>query len=116
MDHYHCRCSRRRRRDCNHGIPRGELVGSTRFYSIRYVDRLPQPWAAAIAVGMAIGVMHMTDSFHPPAGINLLLIVLNDRSWSFLIVPVGAGLIMLVGFAYAWHNLVRRGSWPNRWW
>ena len=76
----------------------------------------PQPWAAAIAVGMAIGIMHMTDSFHPPAGINPLLIVLNDRSWSFLIVPVGAGLIMLVGFAYAWHNLVRRGSWPNRWW
>jgi hypothetical protein len=43
----------------------------------------PQPWAAAIAVGMAIGIMHMTDSFHPPAGINPLLIVLNDKVVEF---------------------------------
>jgi CBS-domain-containing membrane protein len=26
----------------------------------------PQAWAAAVAVGIAIAVMHMTDSFHPP--------------------------------------------------
>jgi CBS-domain-containing membrane protein len=76
----------------------------------------PQPWAAAIAVGVAIAVMHVTDTFHPPAGINPLLIVINDRSWDFLIVPVAAGLIVLVGFAYLWHNLTRRGSWPDKWW
>ncbi len=76
----------------------------------------PQPWAAAVAVGIAMVVMHMTDTFHPPAGINPLLIVINDRSWSFLLVPVGAGVVILVGFAYLWHNVTRRGSWPERWW
>jgi CBS-domain-containing membrane protein len=50
----------------------------------------PQPWAAAVAVGIAMIVMHLTDCFHAPAGINPLLIVLNDRSWGFLLVPVGA--------------------------
>jgi CBS-domain-containing membrane protein len=76
----------------------------------------PQPWAAAVAVGIALIVMHPTDSFHQPAGINPLLIVLNDRSWSFLLVPVGAGVVILVGFAYLWHNVTRRGPWPERWW
>jgi CBS-domain-containing membrane protein len=76
----------------------------------------PQPWAAAVAVGVAIVAMHMTDSFHPPAGFNPLLIVANDLSWNFLLVPIVVGLVLLVSFAYAWHNLVRRGSWPQEWW
>jgi CBS-domain-containing membrane protein len=76
----------------------------------------PQPWAAAVAVGIAMAAMLATDTFHPPAGINPLLIVINDRSWDFLIVPVAAGLVVLVGFAYLWHNLTRRGSWPDKWW
>jgi CBS-domain-containing membrane protein len=76
----------------------------------------PQPWAAAVAVGLAMIVMHATDSFHPPAGINPLLIVVNDRSWSFLVIPVAAGVAILVAFAFLWHNATRRGSWPEKWW
>src|SRR5271166_5538860 len=30
----------------------------------------PGPWVAAMAVGLAIAAMHMTDTFHPPAGID----------------------------------------------
>jgi CBS-domain-containing membrane protein len=51
----------------------------------------PQAWAAAMAVGLAIVAMHATRTFHPPAGINPLLIVTNAMPWSFLVVPVGAG-------------------------
>jgi CBS-domain-containing membrane protein len=76
----------------------------------------PQPWAAAVAVGLAMIVMHATDTFHPPAGINPLLIIINDRPWSFLLVPVAAGVAILVAFAFLWHNAARRGSWPQRWW
>ena len=77
------------------GQPRA-LAGSSFVGYGRNLDgHGPQPRAAAIAVGIAILAMHMTDGFHPPAEINPLLIVLYDRSWSFLVVPVGAGLIML---------------------
>jgi CBS-domain-containing membrane protein len=76
----------------------------------------PQPWAAAVAVGIAIIVMHATDTFHPPAGINPLLVIINDRPWSFLLVPVAAGVAILVVFAFLWHNTFRRGSWPEKWW
>jgi CBS-domain-containing membrane protein len=37
-------------------------------------------------------------------------------AWSFLLIPVAAGVVILVGFAYLWHNVTRRGSWPDRWW
>lgn len=75
----------------------------------------PSPWVAAVAVGLAIAAMHMTGTFHPPAGIDPLIVVVNDISWSFLLVPVGAGALLLSAFAFAWHNLFRRGSWPVRW-
>ena len=81
----------------------------------------PAPWAAAAAVGLAMVAMHLTGTFHPPAGIDPLVVVVNGMSWSFLIVPVGIGAVLLVLFAFAWHNLVARGSnkndtWPTRWW
>jgi CBS-domain-containing membrane protein len=76
----------------------------------------PLPWAAAVAVGLAMIVMHATNSFHPPAGINPLLIVVNNRPWSFFVIPVAAGVAILVAFAFLWHNVTRRGSWPEKWW
>ena len=81
----------------------------------------PAPWAAALAVGLAIVAMHLTGTFHPPAGIDPLVVVVNDMSWSFLAVPVGAGALMLALFAFVWHNIVARGpnkgdTWPTRWW
>jgi CBS-domain-containing membrane protein len=76
----------------------------------------PHGWAAALAVGLAMLAMHETDTFHPPAGINPLLIVLNDLSWRFLVVPVAAGAVMLALFAFAWHRLSHPSPWPHHWW
>jgi CBS-domain-containing membrane protein len=36
------------------------------------------PWAAALAVGLAMMAMHLTRTFHPPAGIDPLVVVVND--------------------------------------
>ena len=76
----------------------------------------PQPWAAALAVGLAMVAMHATRTFHPPAGIDPLLIVVNNMPWTFLFVPVAAGALALALFAYVWHLAVRRFDWPARWW
>ena len=76
----------------------------------------PTPWAAALAVGLAMVAMHATRTFHPPAGIDPLLVVVNAMPWSFLLVPVAAGALALALFAYAWHLAVRRFKWPTRWW
>ena len=81
----------------------------------------PDPWAAAMAVGLAMVAMHLTGTFHPPAGIDPLVVVVNNLSWSFLVMPVGIGALLLALFAFTWHNLVARGAnrgdtWPIRWW
>jgi CBS-domain-containing membrane protein len=81
----------------------------------------PAPWAAALAVGLAMVAMHLTGTFHPPAGIDPLVVVVNDMSWRFLLAPVGIGAVLLAVFAFAWHNLVARGpnkgdTWPQQWW
>jgi CBS-domain-containing membrane protein len=81
----------------------------------------PSAWAAALAVGLAMIAMHLTNTFHPPAGIDPLVVVTNNMSWSFLVAPVAIGAVLLALFAFVWHNLVARGAnrddtWPARWW
>src|ERR1700712_2874990 len=75
----------------------------------------PHAWAAAAAVGLAIPAMYLTGTFHPPAGINPLLVVSNNLPWTFLLAPVLAGAVLLAAFAWVWHRGVRRQNWPRRW-
>jgi CBS-domain-containing membrane protein len=75
----------------------------------------PQAWAAAAAVGLSVLAMYITDTFHPPAGINPLLVVSGSLPWTFLFAPVLAGALSLTAFAYLWHRGVLRRSWPLRW-
>ena len=75
----------------------------------------PNAWAAALAVGLAVLAMYITGTFHPPAGINPLLVVSNALPWSFLIAPVLAGALLLTAFAFVWHRWVAQRSWPREW-
>jgi CBS-domain-containing membrane protein len=71
--------------------------------------------AGAAAVGLAIVAMYVTGTFHPPAGINPLLVISNNLPWSFLMAPVLAGAVLLTALAYVWHRWIRRRPWPQRW-
>ncbi len=75
----------------------------------------PNAWAAAAGVGLAVLAMYLTGTFHPPAGINPLLVISNNLPWSFLFAPVLAGALLLTAFALAWHRWGRRTGWPQRW-
>jgi CBS-domain-containing membrane protein len=75
----------------------------------------PGAVAAALAVGLAVLAMMLTDTLHPPAGINPLLVVAGNLPWSFIIAPVLVGALMLAAFALVWHRLVLRSAWPERW-
>jgi CBS-domain-containing membrane protein len=75
----------------------------------------PQAWAAAAAVGLSVLAMYVTDTFHPPAGINPLLVVSGGLPWTSFLAPVLAGALSLAAFAYLWHRWVLRQPWPSRW-
>ena len=74
----------------------------------------PSPWAAAVAVGLAVAAMMLTGTLHPPAGINPLLVVSGNLSWSYLLMPVLAGALLLTAFAMLWHSVTRGRRWPER--
>ena len=70
----------------------------------------PAPWVAALAVGVAMIAMHLTGTFHPPAGIDPLVIVVNNLPWSFIIAPVGAGALNARGIRVCLAQRRRPGS------
>jgi CBS-domain-containing membrane protein len=80
--------------------------------SVATITGMPRPELlrrAAAAVGLAVLAIYVTGTFHPPAGINPLLVVSNNLPWSFLFAPV------LTAFAFVWHRWIRRRPWPQRW-
>jgi len=60
------------------------------------------PLGIAVGVGLAIAAMMLTDTVHPPAGANPIVVAFSGASWSFLAAPVlvGAATIVVIGLAY----------------
>ncbi|GAA0818387.1 HPP family protein [Colwellia sp. D2M02] len=60
------------------------------------------PWSLALATGVGVSTMLLTNTTHPPAGANPLLIMLSGQSWSFLFTPVllGSCVIVLLGLLF----------------
>ncbi|TDW55866.1 HPP family protein [Oceanimonas baumannii] len=73
-----------------------------------------QPWSLGLAVGLAVSLMMLTKTTHPPAGANPLIVMLGGQDWNFLWSPValGAGIIIMGGWAY--HRSTGR-NYPARW-
>jgi CBS-domain-containing membrane protein len=61
----------------------------------------------AVGVGLAITVMMLTDTVHPPAGANPIVVALLHPGWSFLLVPVLAGATAIVIVAKLYIRLLR---------
>ena len=64
--------------------------------------------ALGIAVALAVFVMIVTDTIHPPAGANPIIVILTGQGISFVLFPVAVGAFMLVVFAYLYNRLFKR--------
>lgn len=62
--------------------------------------------AMAVGVGLAIAAMLLTDTLHPPAGADPIVVVLAHAAWSFLALPILAGTLAIVLIGMAYHRLV----------
>lgn len=58
--------------------------------------------AAAVAVGAAVLLMLLSRAVHPPVGIDALLVASHGLPASWLVSPVLAGALLLVGYAKLW--------------
>jgi CBS-domain-containing membrane protein len=82
--------------------PKNVIFGHllTAFIGVVFVQFVGvTPLSLAMATGLAVSMMLLTKTTHPPAGANPLLIMLTGQSWGFLFTPVliGAIVIVLVG-------------------
>ncbi|WP_100406985.1 HPP family protein [Bacillus solitudinis] len=74
-----------------------------------------EPWAIGLAVGLAIAMMMITKTTHPPAGADPLVVMLGAYSWSYLIAPVLIGSIIIVFLALIINNLRNNREYPTFW-
>nr|WP_082669056.1 HPP family protein [Pseudoalteromonas rubra] len=65
-----------------------------------------------LATGLAVSLMVLTKTLHPPAGANPLFIMLSGQGWTFLLFPVLTGAVCLVILARSYHLICARWSKP----
>jgi CBS-domain-containing membrane protein len=73
------------------------------------------PWVQAASVAVAIKLMLLTKTLHPPGGAVALVGAMSHASWGFLFAPVLAGSIIILSCTYAFNNLVAKRTYPKHW-
>lgn len=74
-----------------------------------------EPWSLALGVGLAIGLMMLTRTTHPPAGADPIIIIIGSYSWEYLFTPVLSGSIVIVLLALFINNLRSNRKYPVFW-
>lgn len=80
------------------------------------------PWlAAALAVSLSIAVMHLTRTLHPPGGATALIAVIggpniHQLGYFYVLMPVAAGVFVLLAVALLFNNLPPQRRYPEYWW
>ncbi|WP_053006475.1 MULTISPECIES: HPP family protein [Desulfosporosinus] len=72
-------------------------------------------WSAALGTAIALGVMLITKTTHPPGGATALVAILNKATPQYILTPVAAGVIILIAIAIITNNLSPNRSYPRYW-
>lgn len=73
------------------------------------------PLTLGLATGLGVSLMVLTNTLHPPAGANPLLVMLTVPEWGFLLTPVLSGAVLIVLFGVIYHRMINRRAYPLRW-
>lgn len=76
--------------------------------------------AAAIGVSLAIAIMLLTKTVHPPAGATALIAIIGGEKihalgFLYTLVPIGLGALILVLVALLVNNLSENRRYPEYW-
>lgn len=72
-------------------------------------------WSAALATSLAVVLMLVTRTAHPPGGATALAAVLGKAGPVYIITPVLLGALILVGVGMLTNNLLPRRRYPQYW-
>ncbi|MBF0590398.1 MAG: HPP family protein [Magnetococcales bacterium] len=93
------------------------LVGVALFQSLGDI-----PWlAAALSVSLAIVVMQLTKTLHPPGGATALIAVIgsdriHDLGYLYALIPAAAGALLMLLVALLINNIPKTRRYPLYWW
>ena len=62
----------------------------------------------ALGIGLAIMLMMLTNTLHPPAGGNPIIVILGEKSFEFVIMPVAIGASFIIIFALIYNKIWKR--------
>ena len=79
------------------------LSGVIVFYLIGFTTI-----SVGLGVAIAIFLMIITKTIHPPAGANPIIAILGAKEIGFIIMPVAAGASFIVIFAIFYNKLLKR--------
>ena len=65
-------------------------------------------YAFGVGVALAIFVMMITNTIHPPAGANPIIVILGGKGMSFVLLPVAAGALIIIIFAMIYNKILGR--------
>lgn len=72
-------------------------------------------WSAALGCSLAIALMLLTKTAHPPAGATALVAVWTQQSAMYIFAPVAVGAVILVVIGLFTNNISPRRSYPKYW-
>ena len=70
-------------------------------------------YSVGAGVGLAIFVMMISNTIHPPAGANPIIVILGGKGLSFVLLPVAVGALLIVLFAIMYNRVLGR-NYPKR--
>ncbi len=68
-------------------------------------------YCLGLGVGLAIFIMMVTNTIHPPAGGNPLIVIIGDQPLNFILMPLAVGSIVIILFAIV-YNKINGRSYP----
>ena len=66
------------------------------------------PISISLALSLAMILMMITKTIHPPAGANPIIAILGAKSFEFVIMPVATGALFIVIFAFVYNKIWKR--------
>lgn len=96
--------------------PRNVIFGHmiSAFFGILCQQLFGAGWfGITMGVTVAIVMMAVTDTLHPPGGATALVAVISQAKWSFIFMPIGLGAVILVLVALLTNRFSSERQYPN---
>jgi CBS-domain-containing membrane protein len=66
-----------------------------------------------LAVAISVWAMMITKTIHPPAGANPIIAILGGKGFSFILLPVATGALIIIIFAMIYNKILKR-NYPKK--